>query len=189
VLWLLGIASLLASTFYPTDIAGYVRQEGISRAPWIAHFTERYVRFINPGLQVAVPLLLRDKAGLVQLVKVAIVTTLATQVMKHALNNVHFMGARLGERPTQYPGKPPRDFADSNFNMPSGHSSMASCGAYFVARRYGWKWALIMFPVLLLTMFARVSLDEHTLSAVLGLLISAIFTTPRRKPASVRTES
>ncbi len=188
LLWVLGMVSFLASTLYPTDLAGYVSREGISRAPETAHFTERYVRYLNPVLQVGLPLLLRDKVGMIELVKVAIATTLATQVMKHALNNVSVMGTRLGERPTSTPDKPPTDFADSNFNMPSGHSSMASCGAYFVSRRYGWKWALIVFPILLLTMFARVSLDKHTLSAVisgalLGILVSAIFTTPYRKRA------
>ena len=194
VFWVLGVLSFFASTFYPTDLASYVGREGTSRAPEIAHVTERYVRYLNPVLQVALPLLLRDKAGMVQLVKVAIATTLATQGLKHALNNVHVMGTRLGERPNPYPGRPVRDFADSNFNMPSGHSSMASCGAYFVSRRYGWKWALIAFSVLLLTMFSRFSLDKHTLSAVisgalLGILMTAIFTTPYRKAAAANEAS
>jgi len=191
LLWVLGILSLLASTFYPTDLASYARGEGISRAPETAHFTERYARFVNPVLQAGLPVLLGDKAGMIEVVKIAIATTLATQVLKHALNNVHIMGTRLGERPPLPSGEPPRDFADGNYNMPSGHSSMASCGAYFVSRRYGWKLLLIVFPVLLLTMFARVSLDKHTLSAVisgaiLGILMSAIFTTPYSKlaPAS-----
>ena len=186
--WLLGMVSFVASTFYPTDLASYASGEGSSRAPETAHFTERYVRYVNPALQVALPLLLRDKTGIIELAKVAIATTLATQVLKHALNNVHVMGTRLGERPTPYPGRPARDFEDSNFNMPSGHSSMASCGAYFVSRRYGWKWALIVVPVLLLTVFARFSLDKHTISAVisgtlLGILVTALFTTRYRKPA------
>lgn len=189
VFWLLGVLSFLASTFYPTDLASYVSKEGSSQAPAIAHVTERYVRYINPVLQVGLPVLLRDKVGMVELVKVAIATTLATQGLKYALNDVHVMGTRLGERPNPYPGRPPRDFDAANFNMPSGHSSMASCGAYFVARRYGWKWALIAFSVLLLTMFSRFSLDKHTLSAVisgalLGILMTAIFTTRYRKPAA-----
>lgn len=188
-LWLLGMVSFLSSTFYPTDLAAYVSREGVSRAPALAHFTEHYLRFVNPVLQAALPLLLRDKAGMVELAKVAIATTVATQGLKHALNNVQVMGHRIGQRPTPYPGKPPRDSVQGNFNMPSGHSSMASCGAYFVSRRYGWKWLLIVLPILLLTMFARVSLDEHTLSAVisgalLGILMTAIFTTRYRKPAT-----
>ena len=194
VLWLLGLAAFLVSTFYPTDLASYVSREGVSSAPGLAHVTERYVRYVNPVLQVAIPVLLRDREGMVELVKVAIATTLATQVTKHALNNVHVMGTRLGERPNPYPGRPSRDFENNNFNMPSGHSSMSSCGAYFISRRYGWKWALIALPVLLLTMFARFSLDKHTLSAVisgamLGILMTAIFTTPYRKLASSRQPS
>lgn len=186
--WLLGVVSFLASTFYPTDLASYANGEGVSRAPATAHFTERYARYINPALQVALPVLLRDRVGMIELVKVAIATTVGTQVLKHALNNVHVMGTRLGQRPTPYPGRPTRDFANDNFNMPSGHSSMASCGAYFVSRRYGWKWALIVFPIMMLTMFARFSLDKHTISAVLsgtllGILATALFTTSYRKPS------
>ena len=188
VLWLLCMVAFLASTFYPTDLASYVSGEGTSRSPETARFTERYARYVNPVLQVALPVLLRDKVGMVQLVKVAITTTLATQVLKRALNNVHVMGTRLGQRPNPYPGRPMRDFDDGNFNMPSGHSSMASCGAYFISRRYGWKWALIVVPIMLLTMFARFSLDKHTVSAViagtlLGILATALFTTAYRKPA------
>ena len=188
VLWLLGMVAFLASTFYPTDLASYASGEGASRAPETAHFTERYARYVNPVLQVALPVLLRDKVGMVELLKVAITTTLATEVLKRALNNVHVMGTRLGQRPNPYPGRPMRDFDDGNFNMPSGHSSMASCGAYFISRRYGWKWALIVVPIMLLTMFARFSLDKHTASAViagtlLGILATALFTTAYRKPA------
>ena len=188
VFWLLGLVSFLASAFYPTNLASYVSAEGSSRAPRTAHFVERYARYVNPVLQVAIPVLLRDREGMVELVKVAIATTLGTQVLKHALNNVHVMGTRLGERPNPYPDRPLRNFADANFNMPSGHSSMASCSAYFISRRYGWKWALIVVPIMLLTMFARFSLDKHTLSAViagalLGILMTAIFTTRYRKPA------
>lgn len=179
LLWVLGTVSFLASTFYPTDLAGYASQKGTSRAPETVYVTEHYGRYINTVLQAGLPLLLRDKAGLIQLVKVAISTTLATQVLKHALNNVDIMGTRLGERPYS---------PNSSLNMPSGHSSMSSCGAYFVSRRYGWKLLFIVLPILLLTMFARVSLDEHTISAVisgalLGMLMSAIFTTRYRKPA------
>ena len=182
LLWVLGIVAFLASTFYPTDLAGYASQKGTSRAPETVFITDHYGRYFNTVLQAGLPLLLRDKAGLIQLAKVAISTTLATHVLKHALNNAQIQGTRLGERPYS---------PNSSLNMPSGHSSMSSCGAYFVSRRYGWKLVFIVLPILLLTMFARVSLDEHTISAVvsgalLGILMSAIFTTRYRKlvPAS-----
>nr|WP_284702424.1 phosphatase PAP2 family protein [Herbaspirillum aquaticum] len=65
--------------------------------------------------------------------------------------------------------------------MPSGHSSMASSAMYFVGRRYGWWHLIYMLPILLMTMFARVALDAHTISAVLagalaGIVGAALFT-------------
>ncbi|MEO7013112.1 MAG: lipid A 1-phosphatase LpxE [Thermomonas sp.] len=185
VLWLLGVASFLASTFYPTDLASYTAGLGISQAPQTVYDVDHYGRFFNTALQIGLPLLLRDKAGMIELVKVAVATTLATHALKHALNNVDIMGTRLGQRPFS---------PNSSLNMPSGHSSMASCAAYFVSRRYGWKLAFLVLPVLLLTMFARVSLDEHTISAVisgalLGIFVSAVFTTPYRKRASRNSDA
>lgn len=179
LLWLLGVASFLASTLYPSDLTGYATEIGISQAPEAAHITDQYGRYFNTVLQAGLPLLLRDKAGLIELAKVAVATTLATHGLKRAVNNVYIMDTRLGRRPYS---------PDSKWNMPSGHSSMASSGAYFVSRRYGWKLAFLVLPVLLLTMFARVSLDAHTVSAVisgalLGILVTAIFTTPYRKRA------
>jgi membrane-associated phospholipid phosphatase len=181
LLWLLGVASFLASTFYPSDMTGYATEIGISEAPETAFATDHYGRFFNTALQIGLPLVLRDKAGMIELVKVGIATTLATHALKRAVNNVYIMDTRLGQRPYS---------PDSKWNMPSGHSSMASSGAYFVSRRYGWKLAFIVLPVLLLTMFARVSLDKHTVSAVisgalLGILVTAIFTTPYRKRTPV----
>lgn len=185
-LWVLGLVAFLASTFYPTDLASYAARSGISSAPTIARVTDRYARQINPIVQLAAPLLLRDGEGLVQLAKVAVTATLATHLLKHSLNNVYVDGTRLGQRPPPPPGETYFSAQDADFNMPSGHSSLASSGAYFVSRRYGWKFALLLGPIMLLTMFARVSLDKHTVSAVLsgallGILVTAIFTTPRRR--------
>lgn len=114
------------------------------------------------------------------MLKIAVATTLSTHILKHLLNNVYVMETRLGQR-SSTPG--------SKFNMPSGHGSMASSAAYFVSRRYGWKLVFIVQPILLLTLFARVSLHKHTVSAVvsgalLGLMISAIFTRRYRKPVA-----
>jgi membrane-associated phospholipid phosphatase len=177
IFWWLGLVSFLASTFYPSDLRGYTSEIGISKAPEAVFITEHYGRYLNTVLQIGLPILLRDKAGMIQLVKVAVATTVATHFLKHALNNVDIMGTRLGQRPFS---------PTSSLNMPSGHSSMASCGAYFVSRRYGWKLAFLVVPVMLLTMFARVSLDQHTISAVIsgalvGILVTAIFTTSYRK--------
>jgi membrane-associated phospholipid phosphatase len=70
--------------------------------------------------------------------------------------------------------------------MPSGHSTLAASAVVFLVLRYGFVWALITVPVLLLTMYTRVMLDAHTISAVIagaltGGMSTALFTT-RRMP-------
>ncbi|RMH88378.1 lipid A 1-phosphatase LpxE [Lysobacter pythonis] len=175
MLWLLSILALLTSTLYPSDLACYELQKGSSIAPQAAYVTENYGRFINTALQIGLPLAYRDVAGIVQLAKVAIATTLATHGAKRLLNGLTIRDTRLGQRPSS---------PNSRHNMPSGHSSMASSGFYFVCRRYGWMLAILTLPIMLLTMHARVALDMHTISAVisgalLGIMVTAIFTTKR----------
>ncbi|MBB3996179.1 membrane-associated phospholipid phosphatase [Sulfitobacter undariae] len=60
-------------------------------------------------------------------------------------------------------------------------------------RRYSLWLALILIPVTLLTMYARVMLDAHTISAVLsgaltGIIVTALFATKSRymKDTSLR---
>lgn len=139
---------------------------------------ERYLRFVNTAVQVALPVIARDPVGLMQLLYVGASTTAATHGLKYLLEPVRVRGIRLGQRPSGGP-----------YNMPSGHSSMASCALYYVCRRYGWRHALYMLPITLLTMFARVELNAHTVSAVVagtlvGLLMSALFTGRRRRSES-----
>ncbi|WP_187770705.1 phosphatase PAP2 family protein [Cognatilysobacter lacus] len=182
ILWWLGLVAFVASTFYPTDLASYASRSGISSAPRVARFMEDYGRYINPVLQGTLPIVLGDRQGMIELAKIAVTATLATHLLKHSLNDVRVNGTRLGERPPLPAGQIAMHWEDTNFNMPSGHSSLASSGAYFVSRRYGWKLALLVVPIMLLTMFARVSLDKHTVSAVisgalLGILVTALMTT------------
>lgn len=61
---------------------------------------------------------------------------------------------------------------------------MASCAVYFIGRRYGLRLALLLSPLLILTMYARVISSDHTVSAVvagalLGFLTTALFTSWR----------
>lgn len=125
--------------------------------------TEDYGRHLNSVVAVALPLLLRDGVGLVQMVYVALAGMITTHVSKRLLNNVVIDGTRLGERPWG---------PQSKHNSPSGHSSLAAEAAAFVCRRYGWRWAFLLMPIVFLTMWARVDLNMHTLSAVLaGMLL------------------
>jgi membrane-associated phospholipid phosphatase len=170
---LIGIALCVA---FPTDYGSYPPADTGQGVYALDH----YVRFVNTAAQVALPLLLADKIGMVQLVYVGISTTLATHGLKRIVDRWQFWDARVGQRPSG-PG--------SRYNMPSGHSSMASCAAYFVGRRYSWWHLLYLIPILLLTMYARVALDAHTVAAVIagaliGLAMAAIFTSRRQVPAA-----
>ncbi len=175
---------LLLCLFYPTNLHFSCDSTNNRRDMALVHATEKYGRFVNTALQIALPLVMRDAVGLQQLVVVAITATAMTHGLKRALNDVDIMETRLGQRPCN---------AGSKHNMPSGHSSLAASGAYFVCRRYGLRYAFVVVPILILTMHARVALDAHSMSAVLagaliGLLTTAMFTT-RLQPRISQTSA
>jgi membrane-associated phospholipid phosphatase len=158
---------------YPTDLQGYRSTPRKADIP-VVGLTEHYLRFTNTAVQIALPIVLKDKIGLAQLAYTGMSATIATHGLKRALDRAEIEKTRLGERPSR---------PNSHQNMPSGHSSMASCAAYFVCRRYGLWHALYMLPILLLTMYARVALNDHTVSAVIvgalvGFVSAALFTSP-----------
>jgi PAP2 superfamily. len=162
---MLGIA-LVAP--FPSDLESY-RDDAPSEHP-IVIGVEEYGRFINTAAQIGLPIILRDPVGVMQNIYIAFGSTALTHGMKRALDSVVVDETRLGERPN-----------GGRHNMPSGHSSMAACAAYFVGRRYGWKHLFYLGPIVLLTMFARVALDAHTISAVIagaliGIVGAALFT-------------
>lgn len=162
----------LASTMYPSDMFYYSHRTKDRGA--VTRYSERYARYLNTAAQAGIPILLGDRAGFIQAAWVGLGTLVATHSLKMAVNNLTIMGTRLGERPY---GR------NSNSNMPSGHSSMASSGMFFVWRRYGLRYAWFLLPLTALTMYARIMLNAHTLSAVLsgcllGMLAAAAFTSP-----------
>lgn len=162
----------LASTLYPSDTLYYSHRTKDRSAS--TRYADRYARFVNTAAQAGLPILLGDKAGFIQAAWVGLGTLAATQALKRILNDWTVLGTRLGERPY---GR------NSSHNMPSGHSSMASSGMFFVWRRYGRKYAWCLIPFTALTMYARVMLNCHTLSAVIagclvGMLAAAAFTSP-----------
>jgi lipid A 1-phosphatase len=168
------VIGIILSILWPTDLASY-RATGPEKTSLVLR-TDHYLRFTNTIAQVAIPIIERDPVGMMQLVFVGVSTTFVTHGLKYLLDPVTIWGTRLGERPS-----------GGRHNMPSGHSSMASCALYFVCRRYGWRHALYMLPITFLTMFARVELNVHTVSAVMagalvGLLMSALFTGKRIAP-------
>ena len=171
IILLIGI--IVLSSLYPSDLEkDYSTTRGGQDMPFVV-VTEKYGRHINTLMPLALALISRDKNGMKQLLIITVSGMLASHGPKRFLNNVHIMGTRLGERPFS---------PISNHNTPSGHSTLAGASAYFVMRRYSWWFAIIVIPILLSTMYARVMLDQHTISATVagaatGLLVAALFST------------
>jgi membrane-associated phospholipid phosphatase len=171
------LVAIVLCAMYPSDLESYPILPAGTATPHEVRVTEDYVRFIPTAVQIAVPLVLGDKIGLVQLAYVGISTTIATHGLKNLLDNRWIMDTRLGRRPER---------PSSHGNMPSGHSSMVSCAVYFIGRRYSIWLALPLALIMLMTMYARVMLNMHTISAVcagalIGFLCTALFTS--KKPA------
>ncbi|WP_082025257.1 lipid A 1-phosphatase LpxE [Ruegeria sp. ANG-R] len=180
VLFTTFLLSFLVTALYPSDINGTYAQSKNGRESEVVVMTEDYGRFINTALQIAVPLVLRDATGFKQLLVSSFAVAGVTHGGKYLFNNVNIMGTRVGQRPHG---------PQSNHNMPSGHSSMASTAAYFLMRRYSIWFGLIVLPVLFLTMYARIMLDAHTMSGVIagalaGIAVTALFATKRKRTAS-----
>ena len=163
---------------YPSDLENDYSVSREGEKSKLVMFTEEYGRHINTLLPIAAAILLRDVTGLKQIAVIVVAGTVASHGPKRLLNNDVVGGTRLGERP-----KSP----NSRHNMPSGHATLASAGAFIMVRRYGIWWALLVIPVTLLTMYARVMLDEHTISAVtagagIGFVVSLLFTNKLQNP-------
>lgn len=142
-------------------------------AQWVI-WVENQGRFANTIAQIALPLVTRDVLGLKALVWVALAGTTTTHGLKRTLDEVDIRGVRLGQRPSS---------SDSRHNFPSGHSALASSGAVFVATRYSRYWLIVLLPMTLATMAARVALDAHTWSAAIaGAALGVLFTWPFCKP-------
>ena len=172
VVWMM-VVIILAATVYPSDMENdYAVSKGGYERPVVVAF-EDYGRHINTLLPFVLALVLKDKEGWKQLGMITVVGILASHGPKGLLNYVEIMGTRLGQRPNS---------TSSKHNMPSGHSTLAGACAYFVMRRYSIWFGAIVIPVLLFTMYARVMLDKHTVSATIsgattGLLVAALFST------------
>ena len=167
------VTIILISSLYPSDLENdYSTSRGGEDISFVVS-TEKYGRHINTLLPFALAIISRDKAGFKQILVIAVSGIIASHGPNRILNNGKFMGTRLGQRPFS---------STSIHNSPSGHSTLAGATAYFVMRRYSWWFAVIVIPVLLCTMYARVMLDKHTISATLagaatGLLVAALFST------------
>src|SRR5437764_518588 len=148
VLLALLVLGILACGCYPTDLRSYPFLPEGTDTPTEVRVTEDYVRYVPTALQVAIPIVLGDRVGLVQLLYVGVSTTIATQGAKFMLNDLTVNGVRLGQRPR-----------GGGYNMPSGHSSMSSCAVYFLGRRYSFWLGLLLSIIMAMTMYSRVMLN------------------------------
>ncbi|MBO9475730.1 phosphatase PAP2 family protein [Shimia sp. R10_1] len=163
-------ATLVCATLYPSNLQEhYSTSRNGHKIPFVQH-TEDVGRHINVALPLAVAIVTRDWRGLGQIGVTAVGTAIATHGQKRLLNDVVIGGTRLGQRPLAN---------GRDHNMPSGHSSTAAAGAWFTMRRYSFWLGMIVIPVLLSTMYARVMLDAHTISATFagaatGILVAEL---------------
>ena len=174
-----GLTGLLigAAMFYPSDLT---RDYSICRSEHystVVQGTEKYLRHVNTIMPIATIVVLRDWRGAGQLAGVVVAGIAASHGPKRLLNDVTIMGTRLGQRPSG---------PQSRHNMPSGHSTLASAGGCFMARRFSLWFLLLCLPVTGLTMYARVMLEAHTLSAVfaggmIGAAVALLFTAKRKR--------
>lgn len=181
---LLAILFFVVVAYFPVDNEFYSTPREPDSGKF-EYFTEHYMRYSNTILGFAVPLLARDPVGLVQVTMVTGSSVATTYSLKKLLNNQTTIDGsrRLGERPRK---------EKNSFNMPSGHSNMASIGLFFVARRYGFKSLAMkltiafMVFVLIATMYTRVMLDAHTITATIagatvGLISALLFSSPKKE--------
>lgn len=161
--------TILVATFYPSDMQNDYSIPRNGKEIFLVKVVDGYLRYTNTVLPILTTIVLRDFTGMKQLIVIGVSTTLSTHIPKYALNNVEIFGTRLGQRPSS-----------KNHNMPSGHSSEASMGAFFMMRRYSKWFGIILLPILILTMYSRYMLNLHTASATIagaftGLLMVLMF--------------
>ena len=160
----------MLTAFYPSDMYYYRNMERDASTHVL--FVNKYLRHVNTVAQYAIPIILFDKIGIVQIACIGVATLISTHGLKRVLNDVYIRDTRLGERPSRI---------ESTHNSPSGHSSLAASAMAFIMLRYGWVHGIYLVPITLLTMAARVLLKAHTVSAVLsgaalGIMIALLLT-------------
>lgn len=105
-----------------------------------------------------------DPAGRPQFLKGFLVNLGTTYALKYAVDK---------ERPD----------ASGNDSFPSAHTSIASQGAAFLQRRYGWRWGAPAMAAAAAVAWTRVAADKHDpvdvlAGAVIGGVSGALFTRP-----------
>ncbi len=128
------------------------------------------IQILNPLTALGISYFKSDWEGLAQISKTIGVNFVATHVLKRGLNNVKLGDYQLGERPN-----------GGDFNFPSGHTSAAFSGAWYLHKRYGIRYSAAPLAGAVFVGYSRIHSDHHDLAGVLagaavGILSAEIFT-------------
>ena len=134
-------------------------------------------QFLVPAAGLAATYYFDDSEGRKQWMKNTATTILVTEALKYSFN-----GTYLGKRPNG---------GDRGF--PSGHSSAACSGAFFLAERYGWQYGAPGLLLAAVTGYSRVDEGFHhwrdvIAGCALSYGISRYFVDPLPRKLSITPE-
>jgi membrane-associated phospholipid phosphatase len=98
-----------------------------------------------PAASLAMTYYFDDSEGRKEWMKSTAATLIATEVLKYSFDSIY-----LGKRPN-----------GGNRGFPSGHSSAACSGAFFMADRYGWRYGAPGLAIAAITGYSRVDEGFH----------------------------
>jgi membrane-associated phospholipid phosphatase len=129
-----------------------------------------YLEIAIPCMSFALGILYKDRAGVRQFTHALIAMVAIVQGIKFLTENL-----AIGIRP--YGGTK---------SFPSGHTAASFQGAFFLCKRYGWKWGMPAVALAALTAYSRVyGQYHHWRDAIAGLtiafLINALFVKSLKK--------
>lgn len=107
---------------------------------------------------------LKDKEGLVQLIKATALDLTATMALKYTIHE---------RRPDR----------EDNHSFPSAHSSVSFTAAEYLRKRYGWEYGVPAYALASFVAYSRVEANKHYIrdvvaGAAIGMASSYLFTTP-----------
>jgi membrane-associated phospholipid phosphatase len=118
-----------------------------------------FLQVVIPCVGCYISLIRKDKIGIKQFAY----TVLLTALLTHAIKWMTYSMA-IGIRPS-----------GGTKSFPSGHTSSSFQGAFFLSRRYGWKWGMLMLVLASLTAYSRVyGHYHHWRDIIVGFLIALL---------------
>lgn len=127
-------------------------------------------QFVPTLAAIAITGYKKDGEGAKQLGLTVLSTVIVTEIGKKTFNHVYIDGQSLGKRPN-----------GSMNNFPSGHTSFSFSGAWYIKKRYGWKYGAAPIAIAAFTGYSRIYADKHDLKGVVagaltGILFAELFT-------------